>query len=470
MDVNIKRKKLFNKPAAAGLWYTAISFLEKGAAVIMTPIYTHLLTTEEYGIFSVYSGFMGILSVFLTLEISGNAVYKGLREFKNNDLFISSAIGLISAASTVSILIYLPISGAINSVTRLDTKISILLFIQAYLNGIRALFLSKSKYNYSHGLSLLEGIIFSAIVPIAAVLLILVSDYPEYSRIYALLLGSVVFTLPLILSALRRWRRIYDRRVWSFLLKFTLPTLPHYLALAIIWQIGKIIVGIRFSASEAALFSIAVSIGFLPSLFSAGMQTALIPWITRKLDEEKEGIKKVYFLLGSVYSPIGYVILLFLCFCPELFKILMPPAYLCAIGAVFPIALSVFVCFSVNMFSSIISYYKKTYLITLGSVSAAVFNVILNLLFTFKLGFSFSALLILPSFILILFIYTLILRLKFAHSELPIKRLFLTLVILFFAAELIKLFIVSLLARALFAAALILLLIPELKRMRALML
>jgi O-antigen/teichoic acid export membrane protein len=345
-----------------------------------------------------------------------------------------------------------------------------LLFLQVYLNGIRALFISKSKYNYSHTLSLWEGIIFSTVVPLLSVLLILFSDSPQYSRIYALLFGSLVFALPHIFSALKKCAKgIYDRRVWSFLLKFTLPTLPHYLALALIWQTGKIIVGTGFSASEAALFSVAVSIGFLPSLFTSGMQTAIIPWISRKLDEGKDGIKKIYSLLCDIYLPIVCLILLFLCFCPELFRILMPPAYRSAIVSVFPIAVSVFVCFSTNIFSSIISYYKKTYLITLGSVLAAVFNVILNLLFTFRLGFSFSVLLILPTFILMLFIYTLILKLKFKHFELPVKRLFITLLILFFAAEAIKFFIISILTRALFATALIMLILPELKRMRALM-
>ena len=74
MSEKIKRKRALNVPALAGIWYTASSFLERGSAIIFTPIYTRLLSPEEYGVYSVYNGFLGIVSVFATLEISGGQV------------------------------------------------------------------------------------------------------------------------------------------------------------------------------------------------------------------------------------------------------------------------------------------------------------------------------------------------------------------------------------------------------------
>ena len=105
MSEKIKKIKRINKPALAGLWYTASSVLERGSAVIFTPIYTRLLTPNEYGIYSIFVGFCAVTGVIATLQISGGTVYKGLREFGSEGSFTSSALGLISTSGMLSLLL-----------------------------------------------------------------------------------------------------------------------------------------------------------------------------------------------------------------------------------------------------------------------------------------------------------------------------------------------------------------------------
>lgn len=38
----------------SGLWYTICSFVQKGISFITVPIFTRLLTTEQYGVVSIY--------------------------------------------------------------------------------------------------------------------------------------------------------------------------------------------------------------------------------------------------------------------------------------------------------------------------------------------------------------------------------------------------------------------------------
>ena len=95
MREKAKRLPKLNTPAVAGLWYTISSVIERGSAVILTPIYTRLLLPDAYGTYSLYMSVLGIVGIFATLEISGNAVYRGLSEFEDVDRFIASALGLI---------------------------------------------------------------------------------------------------------------------------------------------------------------------------------------------------------------------------------------------------------------------------------------------------------------------------------------------------------------------------------------
>ncbi len=47
--------------------YTVCSILQKCLSFITMPLFTRLLTTEQYGQYNVYTSWSGILTIFLTL-------------------------------------------------------------------------------------------------------------------------------------------------------------------------------------------------------------------------------------------------------------------------------------------------------------------------------------------------------------------------------------------------------------------
>lgn len=470
MKENVKKIKRINKPALAGLWYTAGSILERGSAVIFTPIYTRLLLPSEYGIYSLFVGLAGIVTVFATLEISGGAVYRGLKEFGKESAFIPSSLGLISLSTVFFLLFYLIFSSQINTVTNLTTPLTLLLFLQVFLNGIRALKISEAKFSYGRRLPLAEGIFFSLVTPALSILFVAVLKMAEYGRIYAALLSSALFSLPILFSVLKKNKgKLYDKKIWSFLLKYSLPALPHFLAMSLIWQIGKITVANAFSPAEAGLLSLSLSVGLLPTLLSTGAHSALIPWITRKLGEGKKGREKIYSALSSIFFPLCLAVVLFLLICPELFRLLASESYYGALSGVYPIASTVPLIFLTGIFASEISYHKKTFFVTLGSVLGAIFNLIFNLLFTFKIGSFFSGVLILPTFIIICLVYILLLRYKFKDRELPIKRLCLSFIVFLFFSSLSAFLQLSFLSRAILFIAVLMLIFPRINEIKNLL-
>jgi len=469
MSEKVRRLPKLKVPALAGMWYTVSSVLERGSAIIFTPIYTRLLLPEAYGVYSVYTSFLGIVTVFATLEISGGAIYRGLEQFRDKAEFISSAFGLISLSSLISFSIYFAFSDKINAFIGLKTSLMIILFLQAYLNGVRSLKVSEAKFSYNKKLPLAEAIFFSVIIPLVTIMLIVFSKEAKYARIYASLIASVIFAVPIALITLKKGRlRIFRWDIWKFLIKFAVPSLPHYITISLIWQIGKIIVANRFSAAEAGLLSLATSVGLLPTLLTLGIQSALFPWITRKLGEGHSGREKIYSLISSIFFPLCLAVCLFLIICPEVFRIMSGKDYSDALGAVYPIAASVPAVFLTNLLCAEITYYKKTHLVSIGSGLGALFVLICNLLFTFKLGFVFSAYLIPLAFFFMTVIYFITLKRKFMHSELPIKKLFLTYFLFCLAVILIALLRISIIARIPLGIAIIMLLLPRIKDMKAL--
>ena len=57
-------KKLINKykkvplPAKASLWFVVCSFLQKGISFITTPIFTRIMTSDNYGVVTMYSAWL----------------------------------------------------------------------------------------------------------------------------------------------------------------------------------------------------------------------------------------------------------------------------------------------------------------------------------------------------------------------------------------------------------------------------
>ena len=65
----------------ASFWFLICSFLQRGISVITVPIFTRLLSTSEYGQFSVFNSWMGIISIIVTLNLFCGVYQRGLVAF-----------------------------------------------------------------------------------------------------------------------------------------------------------------------------------------------------------------------------------------------------------------------------------------------------------------------------------------------------------------------------------------------------
>ena len=53
----------------ASMWFLICSFLQKGISMITTPIFTRILTTSEYGQYSVFNAWLQILTPIVCLSL-----------------------------------------------------------------------------------------------------------------------------------------------------------------------------------------------------------------------------------------------------------------------------------------------------------------------------------------------------------------------------------------------------------------
>lgn len=100
--------------AKASFWFLICAFLQRGISAITTPIFTRLMTTFEYGQYSVFTSWMSIAACFITLNIYGGVYVQGLVKFENQrEQFASSFQGLNLSLTVIWLGIYIlfPVNG-----------------------------------------------------------------------------------------------------------------------------------------------------------------------------------------------------------------------------------------------------------------------------------------------------------------------------------------------------------------------
>ena len=89
----------------AAFWFTVCNLLQKGITMITMPIFTRILTTQQYGVFTVYQSWYNLISIIVTLNLSGSLINNGMLKYEGRrDSFISSMQGL---SSTVTIFFFI---------------------------------------------------------------------------------------------------------------------------------------------------------------------------------------------------------------------------------------------------------------------------------------------------------------------------------------------------------------------------
>lgn len=130
--MNIVRKyESMNTPAKAAIWFMLCSILQKGIALITTPIFTRILLPEDFGLYTVYLSWADIIIIFVTLRLEMSVFSKGMSRYRDNrDGYFVSMQRLTTITTVVCLLLYWLFSKTVTSFTELPFFIMIMLILR----------------------------------------------------------------------------------------------------------------------------------------------------------------------------------------------------------------------------------------------------------------------------------------------------------------------------------------------------
>lgn len=388
----IDRYRKMPSAIKAGLWFTICNLLQKGINFITTPFFTRLMTTEEYGLYSIYISWHSVITIFATLQLSYYVFNKGLVKYENDrDEFVVSLQSLSATLTCCFIIVYLVLQNHINRLVGLPSSMMICMLVQILFEPPLLYWTARKRFEYSYRDVIVITFISSLLNPITGVVLIKLSLFEDAAFARALSIVVITALLGIITGVviITRAGKIFSTKYWKYSLKFNLPLIPQYLSSTILSSSDRIMIGDMCGKADAAIYSVAYSIGMACTLFSQAIHQAFLPWLYKRM--KKEDYSSLPRISNAFTIGIMAILTVMMSFAPEIVLAVGTDKYADAIWAIPPICGSVFFIFLQNLFANIEYYFEKTKVIAVASVSVALLNVALNYIFIQRFGYIAAA-------------------------------------------------------------------------------
>ena len=409
MNKALEKYKSFPVQVRASFWFLICSFLQKGIQVITTPIITRLLTTTEFGQYSVFDSWLKIFTIFITLQIYSGVYAQGLVKFSNDRKMFSSTLQGLSLSLTLAwTVIYILFHDFWNSLFSLTTVQMLAMLVMIWATGAFHFWSSEQRVEYKYRVLVVATLVVSMAKPVIGIVFIYLADDKVTAYILALAIVELIGYVGFFIAQMRRGKTFFSSKYWKYAIVFNLPLVPHYLSQNILNSADRIMIKNMAGSSEAGIYSLAYSISLVMTLFNTALSQTLSPWIYQKIK-----VKMNKDIAPIAYVPlviIGIVNLLLILLAPETVAIFAPKEYYEAIFVIPPVAMSVFFMFAYDLFAKFAFYYEKTIVIMIASVSGALLNLALNYIFIKRFGYIAAGYTTLVCFIVYAVIHYLFMR------------------------------------------------------------
>lgn len=370
----------------ASFWFLICSFLQKGISAITTPILTRLLTTSEYGQYSVFNSWLTILTVFVTLNLYSGVFTSGMVKFEERKAQFASAMqGLCITLVAGWTVVYWLARDYWNTLFSLTTVQMLCMLIIMWATAAYNFWAVEQRVDFKYKSLVILTLIVSAAKPLIGIVFIILAT----DKVTALILG---FTLVLLIGhtglffvQMKRGKVFFSVSIWKYALSFNIPLIPHYLSMNVMGSADRIMISNMVGTEAAGIYNLAHSVALIMTMFNRALLQTLEPWLYKKIKGNQ--IRDIPRVAYFTFILIALVNIALIVFAPEIVAIFAPKAYYDAIWVIPSVTMSVYFMFAYTFFAVFEFYFKKTKFILIATVLGAIFNISLNYFLIPRFGY-----------------------------------------------------------------------------------
>lgn len=363
--------------AKATLWFIICSILQKSISLITTPIFTRMMSTEQYGQFSIYNSWLQIFTILTTLRLNGAVFNKGMSLYKDDRETYTSTMQMVSfGLAAICLVVYFVFRDYLNALTEFPTFIMVAIFAELAFSPAIDYWTVRKRYEYQYIPVVIRTLIMAGLNAVFGVIGVYFASEKGYARILTCVLVNLIFGIILFSSNLKSAKTWFKKEYAKFAVLFNIPLLLHYFSQYVLDQFDRIMVQKLVNNAAAGIYSVAYSVGLILRIVTTSINNALVPWQYEKL--EKKEYKQLDDVMFSVFCVVAACCFLLACTAPEIMHILASDVYYEGVYVIPPVALGLFFSFVYTLYANVEFYFNANKFSMYISMGSAICNVVLN--------------------------------------------------------------------------------------------
>lgn len=366
--------------------YAVCSILQNCLSFITLPLFTRLLTTEQYGQATIYGSWSGILMICITLNLAYGSFSTAMIKYENRrDEYITAIQGICILLTGIFFLVYFLFRGLWNRLFELPTFLVCTLVIEILCTNATNMWMGRNRFEFKYKKVVLLSLSMSILSPILSYILVMSTTEKGYARIIGNAFVNILIGFVIFIISIKKGKKLYNKEFWKYALGFNVPLLSYYISQAIFNQSDRIMISHMTGTDNAAIYGVAYNLAMVLTFVLNAINGSYVPWVYGKIKngngEENKQISIVLVLLMSL------MILCVIWYAPEIITIMAGKQYAAAIYVVAPVSMSLLLLFYSQLFINVEFYYEEKKMLVYASIGAAVLNIVLNYILIPVFGF-----------------------------------------------------------------------------------
>ncbi|MDF2158191.1 oligosaccharide flippase family protein [Algoriphagus sp. CAU 1675] len=264
------------------LIYGFSPFLGKILSIFLMPIYTSILSKEDFGAMAIIFSIKSVIDMFSNLNIhSGVARYYYNNTYNIKYLLSTSFLSIVVLSVFISFLMYMLLGKfVLLDFTKHEYYISyILMFFTIPSGSLNSFFSIISRFKNIPYLYFLGSIINVLIHVGISLILIIYFKLGIVGFFGGLFISDLFLILYFYVINKNSFSFIIDFNILKTILKFSIPTIPAIFGEWIDSSLGQIFIGKYFNLGDAGLYSVALRIASFFMFFNLAFNNVWLPYV-----------------------------------------------------------------------------------------------------------------------------------------------------------------------------------------------
>lgn len=347
-------------------------------------IFTHFLTTADYGIVSIYMSYTFFVAVFIGLATQGSIGTALIHWDKSeHDKYISNILGISLISFVVITIISAVAMQYIAGFMQLEPFLVYILLAHSF--GIFCFGFAQIKYIYSRTAQYsLALAILVAISMIALSWIGIKQDwFAEKQYIIRILSMAIPYMLcsgfVILKTFIKQKPFVEFKKSYEFCLPICIPLIFHGLSHIVLSQTGRVMLQkILADNSVVGIYSFIITFSYVLNTIYVAFNNTWVPIFYGYLKENS--IELIHIRTKKYNNLYTMLVVGFLMVAPEFIYWLADENYWSGIRLIPIVAVSIYMVFLYSFAVNYELYHKESKLVAIGTIGAAALNILFNYL------------------------------------------------------------------------------------------